>query len=60
MLGCPVENLEFNLWYMRERGWIRRSELGTLAITAEGVDHMNSEHRGRSANRLLVDQRHTA
>src|SRR5579863_9514002 len=60
MLGCPVEHLEFNLWYMREKGWIRRSEKGTLAITVEGVDHANSEHHRKSANKLLMDQRRTA
>lgn len=41
--GCPAEHLEFHLWYMKEKGWIRRTENGAFAITAEGVDRVNSQ-----------------
>lgn len=60
MLGCPAEQLEFHLWYLREKGWIRRTEGGALAITVEGVDHANSEHHRKTINKLLTDQRHTS
>src|SRR5262245_3519424 len=33
--GCPHEHLEFHLWYLKEKGWIRLLEDGMLAITAE-------------------------
>jgi curved DNA-binding protein CbpA len=55
MVGCPVEHLEFHLWYLKEKGWIRVTESGMLAITAEGVDRANSELHRKSA-RLLTDQ----
>jgi curved DNA-binding protein CbpA len=52
---CPAEHLEFHLWYLREKGWIRRTESGTVAITVEGVDRANSEHERKAANKLLSD-----
>ncbi len=51
--GCPREHLEFHLWYMKAKGWIGRLDNGTLAITADGVDRANSEHRPGTATRLL-------
>ena len=57
MLGCPVEHLQFHLWYLKEKGWIRKTESGMFAITVEGVDRANSGlHRETDANRLLTDQ----
>ena len=58
--GCPAEHLEFHLWYLKEKAWIEKTESGTLAITAEGVDRVNSEHRRKTTNKLLTDQSHTA
>jgi curved DNA-binding protein CbpA len=55
---CPAEHLEFHLWYLREKGWIRRTESGRLAITVEGIDRANSEHERKTPNNLLSDQSH--
>jgi curved DNA-binding protein CbpA len=55
LCGCPAEHLEFHLWYLKEKGWIRRTENGTFAITVDGVDRANSES-GRNGN-LLTYQR---
>ena len=55
---CPAEHLEFHLWYLREKGWIRRTENGPFAITAEGVDRANSKHERKTTNNLLADQTH--
>jgi len=45
-----------SLWYLKEKGWIRRLEDGLLAITVDGVDRTHSErHRGANS-RLLTDQ----
>jgi curved DNA-binding protein CbpA len=54
LLGSP-EHLDFHLWYLREKGWIRRNEDGMLAITVEGVDRAKSEDH-RAAAKLLTDQ----
>ena len=43
MLGYPAEHLEFHLWYLKAKGWVEVTESGMMAITAEGVDHANSE-----------------
>jgi curved DNA-binding protein CbpA len=56
--GCPREHLEFHLWYLKAKGWVARLENGTLAITIEGVDRTNSEHRRESAIKLLTDPNH--
>jgi len=55
LIGCPVEHLEFHLWYLKEKGWIRITESGMLAITADGVDRVNSQLHHKPA-RLLTDQ----
>ncbi|HEY1747624.1 MAG TPA: DnaJ domain-containing protein [Xanthobacteraceae bacterium] len=56
LLGCPAEHLQFHLWYLKEKGWIRKTESGMFAITVEGVDRANSDHGQVIANRLLTDQ----
>ena len=38
MLGCPAEHLEFHVWYLLEKQFIRRLENGLFSITAHGVD----------------------
>jgi curved DNA-binding protein CbpA len=38
LLECPEEHMKFHIWYLKENGWIRRTDGGTLAITASGVD----------------------
>jgi curved DNA-binding protein CbpA len=55
LLGSPPEHLEFHLWYLKEKGWIRRQEDGMLAITVEGVDRAKSEDH-REVAKLLTDQ----
>ena len=59
LLGCPAEHLEFHLWYLKEKGWIKKTESGMYAITVEGVDRANSEYRGETASKLLTDRSHT-
>jgi curved DNA-binding protein CbpA len=51
--GCPREHLEFHLWYLKAKGLIGRIENGMFAITVEGVDRANSEHRPEVTTRLL-------
>jgi curved DNA-binding protein CbpA len=54
--GCPREHLEFHLWYLKQKGWIERTESGLFAITVEGVDRANSQHHREAAIKLLTDQ----
>lgn len=41
-LNVSADVLEFHLWYFKEKGWIARWESGGYAITAEGVDQIDS------------------
>jgi curved DNA-binding protein CbpA len=38
LLGCPETHMRFHIWYLKENGLIKRTENGTVAITAAGVD----------------------
>ena len=38
LIGMPEKILEFHVWYMKEKGWIQRTDTGGYAITAAGVD----------------------
>jgi curved DNA-binding protein CbpA len=60
LLGCPAEHLDFHLWYLKEKGWVAITENGMLAITAEGVDHANSEYQRKGTSKLLTDQSHAS
>jgi len=44
--GCPENQLDFHLWYLKEKGWIARGDDGLIAITVEGVDRTTSLHKG--------------
>ena len=56
VFGCPIENLEFHLWYLKAKGWVDKLENGMLAITVLGVDHVNSEHNRKATTMLLMDR----
>ena len=56
LLGHAMEHIEFNLWYLEEKRWIRRLETGVFAITAEGVDRASAEHEIRQERRRLTMQ----
>lgn len=55
VLGCPQDQVDFNIWYLAEKGWIQRTENGTLAITAAGVDAVEEKHLTLRRDRLLPD-----
>lgn len=38
LLGFSEKELEFHIWYLKEKGWIQRLDNGGFAITASGVD----------------------
>jgi curved DNA-binding protein len=40
LLGCPEAHMKFHIWYLKENGWIKALDNGTLAITASGVDRV--------------------
>ncbi|MBL0157037.1 MAG: DnaJ domain-containing protein [Bryobacterales bacterium] len=42
LLGVPRDHLEFTLWYLKERGYIARSDNNRFQITIGGVDYAES------------------
>lgn len=40
LLSCPEQHMKFQMWYLKENGWVARQENGTWAITASGVDRV--------------------
>ena len=40
VLSVPGAILEFQMWYLRENGWVERLTSGHFAITAPGVDKL--------------------
>jgi len=42
LLGVPRDHLEFTLWYLKERGYISRSDNNRFQITIAGVDYAES------------------
>ena len=57
MLGWPEKILEFHIWYLKEKGWIQRTDTGGYAITAAGVDIVEEHNLILSEDRLLPDNR---
>jgi hypothetical protein len=39
-LGLSHDQLEFAIWYLRERGLVQRADDGRFTITISGVDHL--------------------
>jgi hypothetical protein len=37
LLGCPAEHLEFCMWFLRELGWVVRTDSGRCSITVAGA-----------------------
>jgi curved DNA-binding protein len=59
LLGCPREHLEFSLWYLKERGWIGRTDNGRYSISAAGVEQAEAgELMGAREDRLLPSASH--
>ena len=58
LIDCPVHHIDFHLWYLKEKGWIRRTENGMFAITAEGVDKELESRVSVRRTRLLTADKH--
>lgn len=54
--GCPPEQLDFNLWYLKEKRWIATGDDGRFAITMEGVDQAAQIYQAEQSNKLLTNQ----
>ena len=41
LLGIPREHLEFTFWFLREKGYLSRTDGGGCTITAAGVEYLD-------------------
>jgi curved DNA-binding protein len=53
LIGLPGKELEFHIWYLREKGWIQRLDSGELAVTASGVDQVVENDLELRKDRLI-------
>src|SRR5262249_46675562 len=53
LVGSPPEHLDFHLWYLKEKGWIERLDTGHYALSAEGVDQVESQRARVGSGRLI-------
>ncbi len=60
LLRIPVELVGFHTWYLREKGWVQRTDTGQLAISATGVDSVERSRLRLPADRLLDSRGWTA
>lgn len=54
-LELPEGQLDFHLWYMKEKGWIGKIESGKYAITVEGVDWISEKDQILRKDRLIEE-----
>jgi hypothetical protein len=55
LLRMPIEFMEFELWYLREKGWVERLDTGLMAISAAGVDEVEKSRLRLNEDRLLEE-----
>jgi curved DNA-binding protein len=54
-LDAAEGQLEFHMWYLKEKGWISRTDSGRFAITVEGVDAIADKNQVLRRDRLLAE-----
>ena len=55
LLTVPEKHLEFHIWYLKERSWIRRTDTGQYEITANGVDALIQSKTPVTTDRFLIE-----
>lgn len=54
LLGIPREHLEFTFWYLREKGFLVRSDGGGCMITAQGVEYLDDNGLQERSQQVLA------
>jgi curved DNA-binding protein CbpA len=52
LTGQAREHLEFTLWYLVQKGMLKRTDDSKFMITADGVDFLETNYRGQPQKRL--------
>jgi len=56
LLGVPEQHLEFHIWYLKEKGWIERSDTGKFAISVSGVEAVIEKNLFIRNDRVLTER----
>jgi curved DNA-binding protein CbpA len=54
-LEVPDGQLDFHIWYLKEKGWLMRTETGKYAITVDGVDWIREQDQLLRKDRLIEE-----
>jgi curved DNA-binding protein len=55
-MGFPRDYLDFTTWYLAKKGYVHRADNSDFALTAEGVDYIESQRATLPVlNKLLTD-----
>jgi curved DNA-binding protein CbpA len=54
VLGYPRDHLQVSLWFLKERGYLTRSDNGRYTITAEGFEYAEDEGLTEFSERKLL------
>jgi curved DNA-binding protein len=54
LTGRAREHLEFTIWYLAQKHFIQRTDSSRLAITAEGVDYLETNYQATQQRRRLT------
>lgn len=54
LLGCPREHLEFALWYLKGKGYVKRGDNGRFTLTVLGSDEVESYAQPRQHRNLKL------
>lgn len=54
LIGCSSTQFEFHTWYLRAKNLVEVTEMGTLAITVDGIDHVIATSRSEEAAKLMI------
>ena len=55
LIQGPEQHLEFHIWYVKEKGWIERSDTGKFAISVTGVEAVVEKNLFLRKDRLLPE-----
>ena len=55
LLTVPEKHLEFHIWYLKEKSWIRLTDNGKYEITANGVDALIENDISINKDQFLLE-----
>ena len=56
LINSSASQFEFHTWYLRAKNLIEITEMGTIAITIEGVDHVIATSRSEAAKLMITHE----